>query len=93
MDVDTVLDPQLDRVPGFGVRAAHLSGISNEENSHFKTAPCYGGKGMTSLLAGSGPEPDGLSLLEPDPLDVGSSTRLLSGVMPEPLEDEPLPDE
>ena len=27
VDVDTVLDPQLDRVPGFGVRAAHLSGM------------------------------------------------------------------
>ena len=48
---------------------------------------------MTSLLAGSGPEPDGLSLLELDPLDVGSSTRLLSGPLPDTPEEEPLPDE
>ena len=47
---------------------------------------------MTSLLLGSGPEPDGLSLLEL--LDEGSSTRLLSGPLPDtPEEDEPLPDE
>jgi len=46
---------------------------------------------MTSLLLSSGPEPDGLSLLEL--LDVGSSTRLLSGPLPDQPEDEPLPDE
>ena len=48
---------------------------------------------MTSLLLGSGPDPDGLSLSELDPLDVESSTWLLCGALPEPPEDEPLPDE
>ena len=47
----------------------------------------------TGQLLGSGPEPDGLSLLELDPLDVGSSTRLLSRPLPDTPEDEPLPDE